>query len=144
MKNEEIRKFIDQMNNDPEAREHWKSYDAPIDEIKAYAEIAAKLGYDISEEDLREYFDSFAKLQKERTEKCAAQIEELPDDSLEPVTGGNQGCKDTFEQRENCISNDGCDIIINDYPGYWCSRNNICHGHFYKEREQCTGFSKLH
>ena len=135
MKDEEIRKFIDQVSNDLEAREHLKGYDASTDEIKAYAEVAAKLGYDITEGDLREYFDSIVKLQKERTEKSAAQIKKLSDDALEWVAGGKDqlNCKDTFEQRENCVWNDGCDIVINDYYNYFCSRNNYCHGHFYND-----------
>jgi len=136
MSNEIIKQFLETMNSDPKAGELLKGYEAPADqagEYRIYAEIASKLGYDITEEDLKTYLAKTAELMAGRTEESAAGIKELPDEVLDQVAGGKKdhdSCKDTYQDRENCWINDGCDSINNMYSDYICHIyywNKACH-----------------
>ena len=67
--------------------------------------------------------------QKRETEASASEVESLSLDDLDAAARGadSGACSDTFRQRENCLSNDGCDKYINDYDNYECLHNNRYH-----------------
>ena len=130
MKDEKVKKFLETMKSDPKAGELLKGYEAPADqagEIRIYAGIASKLGYEITESDLETYLNNTADIMQKKTEEAAADILELPDDVLDRVAGGNKehkSCQDTYE---NCWVNDGCDNIYHVYKDY------VCHGANWKD-----------
>lgn len=87
--------------------------------IKAYAEIAAELGEDLSVEDITNAVEEFeADLQKQ-SKAVSAEIEELDDDEIENVAGGKDRpvCAERFNFKL-CWLNDMC---INCYNIYECS-----------------------
>jgi len=136
MATDKIMEILVAIAADPKAQELLESTPKPEDqeaEIRVYADIAAKLGYDITEEELKAYLEKAAGLMAGRTEESAAAIKELPDDVLDKVAGGkkdNDKCKDTYRDYENCWVNDGCDNVYHDYPHYLCHLafwDNPCH-----------------
>ena len=126
MENEIVNQFLETMQSDPKAAELLQGYEAPADqdgEIRIYAEIATRMGYDINEGDLKAYLKKRAEIIKDRTEESATGIKELPDDVLEKVAGGKKDhsdCKYTYKDRENCWFKDGCDNIFQFYNKYKC------------------------
>ena len=130
MSEENIKKLLEAMQNDSNALELLKGFDAPQDqdgEIKAYAEVAQKLGYDISEADLKTYLDRAENRMQQKTEEASSIIQELPDEALERVAGGKKDhseCKDTYRDYENCWVNDGCDVVYHHYKNYVCHKND--------------------
>ena len=133
----EIKEVLDKLTNDPKAKELLKSYDKPEPgkEAAVYAEIATKLGYNITEADLTGYNEKLAEVMKKRSKANIDKIEALPDEDLGQVAGGaekHSNCSDTFLDKENCWSNDGCDNVWNNYPDY------ICHIMDYKSSCQAT------
>ncbi len=122
---EKIRAFFNKAAADPKAKEILSAAGKPEtmeEELQLYAETAAKLGYDISADDLRSFFEEKERQCKEKTEETAAIIQELPDELLDSVAGGRGGdsCASTYQNRENCWFEDGCDRFINDYISYIC------------------------
>ena len=128
MSSKEIFKMLEVLRTDPKAQELLAGYGKPEDESKALAEVAGKLGYDISAEELRSCMEEAEKRIRENTKVTAEVIEQLPDEDLSKVAGGKRhsDCKDTFKDRENCWFNDGCDIVNNHYDDY------LCHLSYYK------------
>ena len=62
------------------------------------------------------------------TEANVAKLEKLPDGELTQIAGGkgDPDCKDTYKNRENCWSNDGCDVVYHDYDNYICKNITWC------------------
>jgi len=88
---EQAKKFMVEMFKDEKAREMVKSMKAPQNEdeaVKAYAEVARKLGYDVTEEDLAELIGELKQKQAEATEKAIEDEEEISTENLEAVAGG--------------------------------------------------------
>jgi len=127
MKN--IAAILEELRNNPEAHALLKGKDKPEnagDEAREYAEVAGKLGYDITAEEILDYTnEAMAKL-RNRTDASAGSIEELPEDELSEVAGGgdHEECYDTYKDRENCWYSDGCDHIYQDYKHYVCKRSD--------------------
>ena len=94
----------------------------PADACKVYAELAQEKGFDVSADDIAAYVRSQSKDRKEKTDAAAEAVERVADDEMDRVAGGGDypECKDTFKQRENCWSNDGCDVANNHYKYYAC------------------------
>ncbi|MBR5337171.1 MAG: hypothetical protein IK152_04240 [Lachnospiraceae bacterium] len=137
-----IKEIIDKLTADPKAQELLKSYDRPEDgkEAAVYAEVAAKLGYDISEADITGYIEKLTEDMKKRSEANMDKIEALPDETLGQVAGGadkHSDCAYSYLDGENCWWQDGCDIVWNNYPEYTCHRNDWgdpCHAPSYREK----------
>lgn len=135
MDREKIQKFLEAIQNDPGALELMKEMETPSDQdeaIKSYAGLAGKLGYEITESDLKEYLDREGKRMQQKTEEASSQIQELPDDALDKVAGGqdHDECKVSYKNRENCWFADACDNIIFGYDNYICNHSdwsNPCH-----------------
>ena len=124
--NEKIKKFLEELAKKPELAKELgdKPKDFAIDEkIAAYAGLAKKLGYDITEDDFKKYVSEADKAAQDKTGEVVDDLAKLSDEELDDVAGGggaNPNCKDTFLDKENCWSNDGCEAINNYYPNYKC------------------------
>ena len=85
--------------------------------VSAYLDIAAKLGANITAEELEAFFE-------EKLKKATA-TGELDDDEMAFLCGGRgYDCYSSYVDRENCWANDGCDYINNNYANYNCSWSN--------------------
>lgn len=79
---EKVKELLQAIRNDPKAKELLKGASEPKSEedmIRLCAEVAPKLGFDVSETDIRE---AVAALSRERMEKTAADVEKLSDDEV--------------------------------------------------------------
>ena len=130
------REQIETMLRDSRTGEWLKGRERPEnaeEEAKVYAEIAQKLGLDLTAEDIGEYIRQSEQACKDRTDKAADMIQMLPDDDLDKVAGGSKGnpaCKETYMDYENCWYSDGCDNIFQIYDEYICHRGfftDHCH-----------------
>ncbi len=124
---EKAKKFFDILNTDPKAQELLQDCakpEKPEDVLKAYVDIAGKLGISLTEEDIKNHMEEEKAAVKSRTESAVSQIEELPDDALDAVAGGKgerSDCKNTYKDKENCWFNDGCDNVYHLYDDYLCA-----------------------
>lgn len=129
-----IEKFLEALANSSKVDElvnEKLAGNSPEEEFLIYSDIAGKLGYDISGEELRKYAEEVSAARRSKTEETAEGIRNLPEDELSAVSGGGFGgeCKNTYKSRENCWKNDGCDNIVNYYNGY------VCKWYFYTQCE---------
>lgn len=138
---ENAKQVFESLLNDPKAQELLKNATKPKNEddiIAAYTDVAAQLGFALTEADIKEALAMKEQEQKERTETAAAGIKELPDDALDKVAGGgcycestvysdHMDCVDTYKDKENCYVLDGCDQVLIQYENY------ICHKHYYDD-----------
>lgn len=116
---ENARKFFEETLKTEEAKAILAETEKPETEeetVKSYAEIAEKLGVELTVEEINEYFDS----------KSASG--ELDDSELSQLTGGanvkeNSACSNTYKNKENCWLSDGCDFAIKKYDDYMCNKN---------------------
>jgi hypothetical protein len=117
---ENAKKFFEEVVKTEEAKVLLAAVEAPKteeDRIAAYIEIAKKLGLELTAEEIQEYFETASK----------ADDAELDDDELEQLVGGgeNADCESSYQHKENCWFNDGCDKVWRDYEGYQCSGKNL-------------------
>ena len=92
MSKESAIKFLREVRTNEKAKELLKGKEKPKskeDAIKAYAEVAKELGEDISPEDFAEALEEIEAEIHQRTEAVSADMQELKDDDLEGVAGGN-------------------------------------------------------
>ena len=113
MANEKTLEILKEMKADPKAQELFKGMGkpkSPDEAIAAYAQVAEKLGYGITAEDIREAMKQEETIRKAKTDKVVADMEELKDDDLENVAGGkgHPECENDFEWRYRCDLNDWC------------------------------------
>ena len=115
---ENAMKFFEELAKTEEAKALFAAVEKPeTDEarIAAYVEIAAKLGVALTADEVNAYLAGAAELGAE-----------LDDEELSQLVGGgdNAGCASSYQHKENCWWNDGCDRVWNDYNGYLCSGKN--------------------
>lgn len=127
---ESVKKFFESLQTDPRAQELLKDCPRPEsldDTVKAYADVAGKMGLALTEDDLRSALEEEMQNQKHSTEAAAEKIRELPDEAMEQVAGGKQHyeCHDTYKDHENCWFNDGCDIVFRSYEHYCCHWHDL-------------------
>ncbi|MBR2835762.1 MAG: Nif11 family protein [Coriobacteriales bacterium] len=134
---EKVKSFFEKLNEDPEAQKLFEALPAaenPEDAAKAYAGLAAQLGFSLTAEDFAEaYKESEARRHKD-TEETAQKVGAIDDEELEAVAGGvidhgdscysDWQCNKTYEDYENCWSNDACDNSVTHYKGYICYWEN--------------------
>ena len=121
---EKFRQFLEEIRNNPAAEEMLKGKGTPQDaaeEIRTYTEIANRLGYSFTEDEMKNCAEQEAAAQRGKREADIQAIQELPESELSEVAGGGDTCKNTYRNRENCWKNDGCDNIVNMYDHYICS-----------------------
>ena len=137
MANEKTLEILKEMKADPKAKELFKGMEkpkSPDEAIAAYAQVAEKLGYGITAEDIREAVEQEEARRKAKTDKVVADMEELEDDDLENVAGGKERpeCKDSYEDGlfQVCGWNDKCYSVHNLYPcdEYYDCGNPSFHG----------------
>ena len=137
---ERIVRFLEELRGNPEAQELLKNRTKPEsaeEEARGYTEVARKLGYDFTEDDLRAYAKMTADAMREKTDRTADDLRELPEGELDEAAGGGRSgggesnqcsahykhkrdCIFTYMDRENCYNFDGCDHYFYFYDGYKC------------------------
>ena len=119
MSAEKTLELLKKLKEDPKAKELLNGLKKPAsadDVITCYAQIAAKLGYAITAEEIREVVNQEEARRKSETEKIASDMKALNDDDVEDVTGGAsryqwdetwyEGCK--FTHDGSCAIQDAC------------------------------------
>lgn len=124
---ETLKKFFETLRTNPKAAELLKGKDKPksSDElVKVYAEIAKELGFDLSEDDLKKGIKALEEEQNVKTGQAKESAQELDESELEKVAGGRDAddCIYSFQDKENCWIQDGCDLLQVTYPHYICKR----------------------
>ncbi len=127
MANTKIAAFLDAVKASEKAKEFLagKQPKSEDEKIEAYVCLAKEWGCDVTAADFTAYTAEAEQSRKARTD---AAVEALPDDDLGKVAGGAKGnskCKDTYQNKENCWFNDGCDNAWNYYDEYVCSWHNL-------------------
>ena len=124
MANEKTLEILKEMKADPKAKELFEGMEKPTspdEAISAYAQVAEKLGYGITAEDIREAVKQEETIRKAKTDKVVADMEELKDDDLEGVAGGyyhEDGCVETYSIFSSCDKVDYCFFSITYYECY--------------------------
>ena len=120
MTNEKTLEILKEMKADPKANELFEGMEkpgTPDEMISAYAQIAEKLGYGITEEDIREAVKQEEASRKAKTDKVVSDMEELEDEDVENVAGGltdivcGEPMQIVFDRF--CWENDVCSISVN-------------------------------
>ncbi len=115
---DEVRKFIEALQNDPRAKELMDSIRVPVDDEKAvdvYLDLAKKLGFSISREDILSWELEKEKEYKARCAKAEASMAESLDLEKMSAAAGGKGdasCEDTFNKGEWCWFNDSCKNVF--------------------------------
>ena len=95
MSKESAIKFLRELKTNEKAKELLQGRERPKskdDAIKAYVEIAAELGEDISPEDITQALEEIEAEIHQKTKAVSADMVELEDDDLEDVAGGMEPC----------------------------------------------------
>ena len=134
MSAEKTLELLKKLKEDPKAKElldGLKNTASADDVISCYAQIAAKLGYDITAEEIREVVNQEEARRKSETEKATSDIQALNDDDVENVAGGvywlktkettspgtlvrEEGCRYDFTD-DDCTCFDACERIYTIY-----------------------------
>ena len=125
MTNEKTLEILKEMKADPKAKELFEGMEkpkSPDEAIAAYAQVAEKLGYGITAEDIREAVKQEEAKRKEKTDKVVSDMKELEDDDVEDVAGGAMDCPRVMTNDcgtpfqkiiDICWKNDVCSVGIN-------------------------------
>ena len=116
MSAEKTLELLKKLKEDPKAKELLDGLKntAPADDvITCYAQIAAKLGYAITAEEIREVVNQEEARRKSETEKIASDMKALNDDDVEDVAGGASRYLSNDEWHNGCrYSQDGyCSVV---------------------------------
>ena len=148
MSAEKTLELLKKLKEDPKAKELLDGLKKPAsqeDIISCFAQIAAKLGYAITAEEIREVVNQEEARRKSETEKIASDMKALNDDDVEDVAGGasrymmcgewHDGCRYSLDGF--CVVNDACMAGNINYlcSGDWsdadCSVSFYCDGTFF-------------
>ena len=118
MSKESAIKFLRELKTNEKAKELLEGRERPKNKdeaLKAYAEIAAELGEDISPEEITEALKEIEAEIHQKTEAVSSDMVELEDDDVENVAGGTIECGEPMQRLINrfCWENDVCSIYIN-------------------------------
>ena len=132
MSKEEVKKVFEALRADPKTKELIGACEAPEtpeEVMEIYAQVAKKLGFDVTSEELGSYIKELEEGRKARTREDVREIQNLDDEELDQVAGGSKehnSCEDTYRDKENCWYTDGCDNIWNIYDDYVCHIVSSC------------------
>ena len=119
---EEVKQFLQEISTDPKAKGLMKGMKEPENVREAaavYHEVAEKLGYQLTKNDIKTILAFMEKNQKEQTAKTECSVKQALDDSaLDAVAGGGENydnCDSTAYEGEWCWFSDSCSLIINYY-----------------------------
>ena len=119
---ENAKKFFEELAKTEEAKSLFAATEKPDTEeelVAIYVDIAKKLGVELTAEEVKEYLAA-----------DNADGAELDDEELSQLVGGadekgNDACKSSFMNEENCWWNDACDNVKRDYgDAYLCNLIN--------------------
>lgn len=119
---ENAKKFFEEIIKTEEAKALLASIEKPDTEeavAAAYAEVAKKLGAELTAEEVAAYFAA-----------ADATDAELDDEELSQLVGGrdadaeHENCVYSFKNTENCWFQDACDNSWKEYDGYKCHHQN--------------------
>ena len=135
---EKVRKLLNTIGNDPKVKQMINDAmeaKTDADMIRVWAEIAPKLGIEVTEDEIRIGIEA---LIKERMQKTEEGVKQLSDIEVEKAAGGGQNpnCKYDFINKENCVAKDGCDRFYQDYDNYICK--NTYNGHSCEHIDYCS------
>lgn len=138
-----VMELVKTITTDSTAQEKLKDLSLPTDleSIITYCvEAAKRLDFDVTEEQIRATADALNEEQQKATEAAASEVESLSLDDLDAAAGGadNSACSDSFEQRENCVFDDGCDINVNNYDNYDCLHNHRGYHCGFNDQMNCS------
>ena len=88
---EKIKELLETVRDDSKAQDALNQLDKSADMegiIRYYAEAAKRLGFELTEEEIREGFQALETERREKTAAVSNEIEELPDAEMKAVTGG--------------------------------------------------------
>ena len=118
---ENAKKFFEETIKTEEAKALFDATEKPAneDELAAlYVEIAKKLGVELTVDEINAYFET--------TNNVAGG--EIDDEELAQLVGGadkgNDNCKKSYKDKQNCWWNDACDNRWTKYSGYLCKNHN--------------------
>ena len=124
---EKVKELIKAVKTDPKAKELLQGVSEPKSEedmIRLCVEVAPKLGFDITADEIRA---GVTEMERERREKTSAGIEKLSDEDAAKASGGicwtGEDAPDGHEL--------GCWLFYHDYDyqkknDIWCERNAYC------------------
>ncbi len=118
---DEVRKFFEALQSDPRAKELMDSIDVPADDEKGvdvYVDLAKKLGFSISGEDLiswKQEKEKECKARCEKAETSMVQALDIKEMSMAAGGKGNKACDSSFNKGEWCWFSDSCKHVINEY-----------------------------
>ncbi len=130
---DKAKQFLNALNGKG-ARDAWKAKMAGTksdeEAVEAAVGLAREMGYDVTGEDINEAMNALKSELMEKTEKAVEGLQEMDDDSLEDVAGGevfwvneiskkvkkNYGCKFNFTD-DDCYLEDACEILSIVYNG---------------------------
>ena len=122
--------FLKELQSSPKAKELTAGMKTPESEeetARVYTDLAKKLGYSLTAEEIQKAAKVLAEEQRSKTAKAIDSMEKTPlsEDALEAVAGGegdgnreaigNSGCDSTHSPGEWCWFNDSCSYLIWDY-----------------------------
>ena len=120
---ENAKKFFEEIVKTEEAKALFATIEKPDTQdelVAAYVDVANKLGVELTAEEVKAYLESTAEVT----------TGELDDEELAQLVGGadekgNDACKSSFMNEENCWWNDACDNVRRDYgDAYLCNLIN--------------------
>ena len=122
MATEKTLEILKKMKADPKAKELFDGMEkpkSPDEAISAYVQIAEKLGYGTTADDIKEAVKQEESRRKAYTDKVVADMQELKDDDVENVAGGAYPdiflkCGEAMQAVfDICWKNDVCSISVN-------------------------------
>lgn len=127
---EQVKTFLEKLEKDDKAQALFQDREQPQDpegKIKALADIANKMGFDVTAAEIADYLIKAETARKEKTDAQAAGVQALDDSEVEKASGGagNKSCKSSFKHKENCWLTDACDSFHISYISYECAHNNL-------------------
>ena len=134
--NENLGKFFEELEQNEKAQELLKAEcaDGTEADYSALARIARKTGYEVTDEEMADFWTKVKTKQAKASEAMAAQIAELSCDEMDQVAGGKDHmvCSDTYKDGENCMWDDVCDKLFKFYyyedDKHNCESNTFCEG----------------
>ena len=141
MATEKVMELLDAIRTDPKAKEMFKGTAKPKSDeemIRLCAELAPKLGFDVTEDEIRAGVEA---IKQERIKKTAADIQALSDEETETVAGGKE---DLFWTGEDAPDGHemGCFATYHNWRwsrdhDYWCTYDYYCYQHHHNRSYTC-------
>ena len=127
---EKVKELLKTVGTDPEAQKALQQMDKSADMegiIRYFAEAAQRLGFDLTEEEIREGFQAVETERRKKTADASEEIVDLPDDEMGYASGG------AFWEGEEAPDGHemGCFLTYHNRAwqeafGIWCEKMYYC------------------